>query len=105
MRKKLRINSLQTVNIISVSKPFVSMEFKVAFGKVIRELREEKNWGQKKLGIEAELNDRFIGSIERAEKTASLDTVEALAKAFDFEPWVLLRLTQDKVNADSHSTS
>ncbi len=53
----------------------------VAFGQVVRELREEASLSQERLGFLAKLSRVYVGEIERGEKTPSLDAVASLARA------------------------
>ena len=53
----------------------------VGFGQVIRELREEAELSQERLGFLAKLSRVYIGEIERGEKAPTLDAVAALARA------------------------
>ena len=51
-------------------------------GNRIKYLRNEKKWSQEELGEKAGLTYKYIGQIERAEVSPSLETLEKLAKAF-----------------------
>jgi transcriptional regulator with XRE-family HTH domain len=53
----------------------------VAFGQVVRELREAAELSQERLGFLAKLSRVYIGEIERGEKAPTLDAVAALARA------------------------
>lgn len=50
-------------------------------GKNIRNLRKESGWTQEKLAEKAGISVPFMTQIELARKTASLDVIEAIAKA------------------------
>ena len=50
-------------------------------GQTIRRFRKEANLTQEKLGELAELNPKYIGEVERAEKTISVDALVRLARA------------------------
>ncbi len=52
-----------------------------AFGRVVRELREEAELSQERLGFLAKLSRVYVGEIERGEKTPTLDAVASLALA------------------------
>jgi transcriptional regulator with XRE-family HTH domain len=52
------------------------------FGATVRRSREAKCWSQEQLAQYAGLNRLYIGEIERGETTASIVTVEKLARAF-----------------------
>lgn len=51
-------------------------------GRTVRNLRLEAGLSQIQLAEKADLNFNYIGSIERGEKLASLETVVRLARAF-----------------------
>jgi XRE family transcriptional regulator, regulator of sulfur utilization len=51
-------------------------------GRRVKYLRDQKKWTQELLGEKAGLTYKYIGQIERAEVSPSLETVEKLAKAF-----------------------
>jgi XRE family transcriptional regulator, regulator of sulfur utilization len=52
------------------------------FGATVRRSREAKSWSQEQLAQYAGLNRSYVGEIERGETTASIVTVEKLARAF-----------------------
>ena len=47
----------------------------------LRRLRQERGLTQEELADLAELNRNYIGMVERQENAATVDTLEALAKA------------------------
>jgi XRE family transcriptional regulator, regulator of sulfur utilization len=51
-------------------------------GSRIKYLRGQRKWTQEQLGEKAGLTYKYIGQIERAEVSPSLETLEKLAKAF-----------------------
>jgi transcriptional regulator with XRE-family HTH domain len=53
------------------------------FGVTIRQLREAKAWSQEQLAEQAGLNRSYVGEIERGKVTASIVTIDKLARAFD----------------------
>ena len=53
------------------------------FGLTVRQLRESKAWSQEQLAEQAGLNRSYVGEIERGTVTASIVTVDKLARAFD----------------------
>jgi transcriptional regulator with XRE-family HTH domain len=48
----------------------------------IRDLRQERNWSQEDLANVSGLHRTYIGSIERAERSCTVDTLDKLALAF-----------------------
>lgn len=61
------------------------------FGDRVRALREERGWAQDELAHRAGLHRTYIGGIERAERNATLQTVERVAGALGVEAWRLLQ--------------
>jgi transcriptional regulator with XRE-family HTH domain len=52
-----------------------------ALGLAIRHYRKKANMTQEKLGEVADLNPKYIGEVERTEKTISVDALARVAKA------------------------
>ena len=52
-------------------------------GFIIRQVRIEKGLSQEDLSFKCDLHRTYIGSIERAEKVASIITLEKVAEALD----------------------
>ena len=50
-------------------------------GENIRGLRNAKGWSQEKLGTRSKLHYNYIGCVERAEKSISVDNLSKIAKA------------------------
>ncbi len=55
-------------------------ELRAAFGRRLRALRTKRGWSQAVLGDRAGLSYRFLGEVERGEKSISLDNLVRLAK-------------------------
>lgn len=62
---------------------------RIIFGKRLRSLREAHGWSQEQLGRAAGLGGKYIGIIERAEKSASFEAIEKLSKALKVESYEL----------------
>ncbi|WP_438479754.1 helix-turn-helix domain-containing protein [Oleiharenicola lentus] len=60
-------------------------------GRVVRKLRDEKEWSQITLAEKADLNFNYVGSIERGEKLASVATVARLGRALGASGAELMR--------------
>ena len=58
----------------------------LAFGAVLRELREQHGLSQEGLGLETGAGRTFVGQLERGVKGASLKTLFRLADYFDMAP-------------------
>lgn len=56
----------------------------------LKRLRLERGLSQEELADLAKLNRNYIGMIERQENAATVDTLEALAKALQVDPMQLL---------------
>ena len=56
----------------------------------LKRLRQERGLSQEELADLAGLNRNYVGMIERQENAATVDTLEALAKALQVEPVQLL---------------
>lgn len=63
----------------------------VAFGLLVRKLREEAGLTQDELAEKADCGSSSISTIERAKRGASLDMVMKLARGLDRSAWTLVR--------------
>ena len=61
------------------------------FGRGVRRLREELNLSQEDFAERVEMHRTYIGMIERGERSPTLGTVAAWARAFEVCPSELLR--------------
>ena len=59
------------------------MQLNEAFGHVLRSRRLQRNFSQEYLAELAGLHRNFIGLIERAKTSASVESLEALASALE----------------------
>jgi len=66
----------------------------------IRSLRERAGLTQKALAHASGLSGVFMGTIERAEKSASIETVEKVARGLGVPPFELLRFDSTPGDAD-----
>lgn len=71
------------------------MSVKVAFGRVLRQLRQESGLTQEQLGLEADLQRKYISQLELGEKEPSLTTVFKLANALEIKPGKLITLVDN----------
>ncbi len=62
-----------------------------ALGQAIRECRKKLNITQERLGELSELNPKYIGEVERMEKTISIDALVRIAKALNVRVRDLVR--------------
>ena len=61
------------------------------FGRGVRRLREKKGLSQENFAELADVHRTYVGMLERGEKSPTLGTVAAWAKAFGLRPSELLR--------------
>lgn len=54
---------------------------RAAFSRRLRELRTTRGWSQEVLGARGGLTGKFVGEVERGEKSVSLDMLAHLARA------------------------
>lgn len=66
------------------------MKLEVIIGKNVRGFRNNMGISQEKFAEYADVHRTFIGTIERAEQSISVNTIGKLAKALKVEPYVLL---------------
>ncbi len=80
------------------------MEVSVAFGRVIRRLRQERGLPQEKVAELADLQRKYISLLERADYQPKLSTVFKLAEALGCRPSELVALVEEEqqlnLNAD-----
>jgi len=60
-------------------------------GENIRRFRQKKGLSQESLALEAKMSRPYIGEIERAEKTISIDRLQKIAKVLEVDVWILLK--------------
>lgn len=59
-------------------------------GENIRKIREKRGFSQEGLALEAKMSRPYIGEVERAEKTLSIDRLQKIAKALKVDTHLLL---------------
>lgn len=79
----------------------------VAFGRVLRRLRQTKGWTQEELGLEADLRRTFISVLELGQQQPTLTTILKLAHVLGVKPGKILDLVEKElhVRPESGSTS
>lgn len=61
-------------------------EYNVRFGRRLAVLRVGHSLSQEELAFKCELNRTYIGTIERGEKSATVNTIYKLAKGLGVSP-------------------
>ena len=64
--------------------------FATRFGERIKQLREERGLSQEELAHASALHRTHISLIERGQRSARLETIEALARALQVQPAELM---------------
>lgn len=72
-------------------KPSPPPAHRLIFGARVRELRTRQGISQEGLSDRSALHRTFVGKIERAEVSASLDSIHKLARGLDIEVNALFR--------------
>lgn len=69
----------------------------VAFGEVLRKLRTEVNLTQEQLGLEADLQRKYISSLELGEKAPSLETVFKVSAGLGMNAEKIVTLVRQEI--------
>jgi transcriptional regulator with XRE-family HTH domain len=64
---------------------------RAAFSRRLRELRTRRGWSQEVLGARSGLTGKFVGEVERGDKSISLDSLARLARALRVPLVAMLR--------------
>lgn len=67
------------------------IKFEKSVGAKVKEFRKELRWSQQKLADNANLEKKQIVRIEKAENSASLAIITAIAKALGKQPYELVK--------------
>jgi transcriptional regulator with XRE-family HTH domain len=73
------------------------MQPAVAFGRVLRRLRQKRGLTQEGLGFEADLRRTFISVLELGQQQPTLTTILKLAKVLDVKPSRILDLVEREI--------
>jgi transcriptional regulator with XRE-family HTH domain len=76
-----------------VAKPLSPLH--QAFGRAVRQLRDEQGLSQEALGQKTGLHRNYVGGVERGELNPSLASISKLARGLDQESSALLALAED----------
>ena len=69
----------------------------MAFGRVLRSVRESRALSQEELAARAGYHRTYIGQLERGEKSPSLRTLFNLSATLEVSPSVLIRRVERSV--------
>ena len=72
------------------------MDRRIAFGKRIRAVREDRGLSQEGLAELADLHRTYVGGIERGERNVSLINIWHIADALGVDPSVLFTTTAER---------
>ena len=56
-------------------------DINIAFGKRVAELRKNSGYSQEKFAFKCDVDRTYIGTIERGEKSPTLNTIDKIASA------------------------
>jgi len=70
----------------------------IAFGKVLRRLREEAGLTQEQLGFEADLRRTYVSILELGQQQPSLTTILKVAQALNCSPGSLLDMVTEEIS-------
>jgi transcriptional regulator with XRE-family HTH domain len=73
------------------------LEPAVAFGKVLRQLRQEAGLTQEQLGFEADLRRTYVSILELGQQTPSLTTILKLANALNQTGSAVVGMVEDEL--------
>lgn len=74
------------------------MDAGIAFGKVLRRLREAAGLTQEQLGFEADLRRTYVSILELGQQQPSLTTIFKIAQALNCSPGSLLDMVSEEIN-------
>jgi len=69
-----------------------------AFGRVLRELREQRGFTQEAFALECEVDRTFVGLMERGQRQPTLTTLFRLAGPLALRPSALLRRVETLIS-------
>jgi transcriptional regulator with XRE-family HTH domain len=70
-----------------------------AFGRVLREIREERGLSQEQLGFESGYHRTYISFLERGKKNPTLATVFNLAETLKIPAWEIVQKTEARLKS------
>lgn len=73
------------------------MQPAVAFGRVLRRLRQAKGMTQEQLGLDADLRRTFVSILELGQQQPTLTTLVKIASVLDLRPSELVQLVEREI--------
>ena len=73
------------------------MDAGIAFGKVLRRLREAAGLTQEQLGFDADLRRTYVSILELGQQQPSLTTILKIAQALNCSPGSLLDMVSEEI--------
>ena len=74
------------------------MDAGIAFGMVLRRLREAAGLTQEQFGFEADLRRTYVSILELGQQQPSLTTILKIAQALNCSPGSLLDMVSEEIN-------
>ena len=74
------------------------MDAAIAFGRVLRRLRESAELTQEQFGFEADLRRTYVSILELGQQQPSLTTILKIAQALDCSPGNLLDMVAEEIS-------
>lgn len=82
-------------------KGWLSVTPEETFGRVLRELRQQRGLSQEALAHESGAHRTYISFLERGQKSPTLRTIFAIAAVLEIRPSDLVRLVEVKTKSVS----
>lgn len=76
----------------------------VAFGRALRQLRDERGLSQEELGYRTGLHRNYVGGVERGELNPSLTSIFKLSRGLGMQPSELLAVCERLLKRASSRT-
>jgi len=77
------------------------MTLEVAFGQILREIRQDRKISQEKLGFESGYHRTYIGLLERGKKNPSLTTIFNITNSLNIKASDLIERIEKRMNSQS----
>lgn len=74
------------------------MDAAIAFGKVLRQLRQDKGLSQEQLGFDADLRRTYVSILELGQQQPSLTTIIKVAQALNISASQLIALVEIQIS-------